>query len=182
MEFNIKSWQIVVGLLVALVVFAIASTISINNTAIGYDETIQNAKSGIDVQSKREYDLVTKLVQVVEANSQYEKETLLAVTQARASLKTGNVSSAALAINAVAEQYPELKANSSYTQLMTELATSENLKTQYRNTYNDSVQNYDQFVRRFPNGAVLRWVGYEAVKYGYLTFEDTNLPDQLFKP
>lgn len=177
---EIKGWYIGVGVVVAAVVMFVASIISANNTAIGYDEAIKSAKSGIQVQEKREYDLVTKLVQVVEADSRYEKETLLAVVQARAALKSGNVAQAVTAISVVAEQYPALKATESYTQLMTELAVSENLKTQYRTAYNDTVQEYNRFVRRFPNKTFLDWSGYDVQSYDYLEFTETQLPAELF--
>lgn len=177
-----KTVYIVVGAIVAVLLLIWVSVVSTSNTAIGYEEAIKNAKSGIQVQEKRQYDLVTKLVQVVEANSKFESSTQLAVVQARSSLKSGNVASAALAINAVAEQYPDLKANAAYIQLMTELSVSENLKAQFRTAYNDNVQEYNRFVRRFPNSTFLSWMGYEVISYQYLEFEETDLPAQLFQP
>lgn len=176
-----KTVYIVSGIVAAVILVFAAAVFSTNNTAIGYEESIKNARSGIQVQEKREYDLITKLVQVVEANSKFESVTQVAVTQARASLKSGNVSQAALAITAVAEQYPDLKANAAYTQLMTELSVSENLKAQFRATYNDNVTEYNRFVRRFPNAAFLSWMGYEVQSFEYLEFTETDLPAQLFK-
>lgn len=171
---------IVVAVISAVVLLSGCFVISTNNTAIGYEESIKTAQSGIQVQEKREYDLITKLVQVVQANSKYESTTLEKIVEARSAAQKGNVGQAMTAINVVAEQYPDLKANSTYTQLMTELSVSENLKTQYRNTYNDTVQDYTQYTRRFPNTLFLSWMGYTVVKYEHLEFQETQLPDQLF--
>ncbi len=95
-------------------------------------------------------------------------------------MKYGNVAEAVTAINVVAEAYPQLGANASYVQLMTELSISENLKAQYRVAYNDNVQGYSRFVRRFPTSMLLGIMGYEVQDYNYLEFDNTELPTQLF--
>lgn len=171
---------IVIGICVAVVLFFVGLMVSANNKAIGYEEAIKNAQSGIEVQEKRQYDLITKLVQVVEANSNFEANTQLAIVEARSALKSGNVDEAITAINIVAEAYPQLGANATYVQLMTELSISENLKAQYRVAYNDNVQGYSRFVRRFPASMFLGLMGYEVQDYNYLEFDNTDLPDQLF--
>jgi LemA protein len=171
---------IVVGICVAVVLFFVGLLVSANNKAIGYEESIKNSLSGIEVQEKRQYDLVTKLVQVVEANSNFEASTQLAIVSARSSLKSGDIAGATMAINVVAEAYPQLGANASYVQLMTELSISENLKAQYRVAYNDNVQGYSRFVRRFPTSMFLSIMGYEVQDYNYLDFDNTELPEELF--
>lgn len=181
MDFNLKGWHVVVAIITAMVLFFIVSFVSTQNTAIGYDEDIQDAHSGVQIQEQRQYDLITKLVQVVEANSKYESQTQLAIVTARQQLNTGDINGATLTINAVAEAYPELKANESYTQLMTELSISENLKAEYRKTYNTKVKDYRKFVKRWPASMFLDAAGYEVQDYQYLDFEETELPDQLFK-
>lgn len=175
-----KTRYIVLGVITALVLLFIGSILSTKNTAIGYEETINSAKSGIQVQEQREYDLITKLMQVVEATGKFEGETQLGIAKARTALKNGDVASAQLAINAVAEQYPQLRTTEAYTQLMTELSVSENLKAQYRSTYNDTILEYRRFVRRTPNDMILGWVGYKVIEFDYLQFNETALPNQLF--
>lgn len=172
--------NIVIGICVAVVLLFGGLMVSANNKAIGYEESIKNSLSGIQVQEKRQYDLVTKLVQVVEANSNFEANTQLKIVEARSSLKSGNIAGATMAINVVAEAYPQLGANASYIQLMTELSISENLKSQYRISYNDNVQGYSRFVRRFPASMFLGIMGYQVQEYSYLEFDNTDLPDQLF--
>lgn len=175
-----KTIYIVLGVVAALVLLFVGGILSTKNTAIGYEETINSAKSGIQVQEQREYDLITKLVQVVEATGKFEGGTQLGIAKARTALKSGDVASAQLAINAVAEQYPQLRTTEAYTQLMTELSVSENLKAQYRSTYNDTILEYRRFVRRTPNDLLLRWVGYDVIEFKYLEFNEATLPDQLF--
>lgn len=150
------------------------------NTAIGYEETINNDKSALQVQAQRRFDVLSKLVNVVQANSQYEKTVQTAITQMRAALKAGDTNTAQMILNATAEAYPELKANAAYIQLMTEISTTENMIKEYRDTYNNDVQNYHQFTRRFPANFVLGLTGYKVIDYQYLTFTDNNLPNNLF--
>lgn len=80
------------------------------------------------------------LVDAVKSYQNYEGDTLTKITQARTAAASGKVEQAQVALNAVAEQYPELKANENYKQLMTELALTENQIAQYRNNYNQQVR------------------------------------------
>lgn len=175
-----KTIYIVIGILGSLVLAFIAGMTITYNTAVGYEETISESRSNTFIQEKREVDVITKMAQVVQADSRFEASAQLAVVQARNSAKAGNITSAVTAINAVAEQYPDLKSNAAYTQLMTELSVSENLKAQYRVTQNDAVIDYKKFVRRFPASFFLTVINYKVVDFDYLQFEDTQLPDQLF--
>lgn len=178
-----KTIYIVLGILAGMILTVAATFIGVQNTAIGYEETISETRSAITIQEKRQVDLIEKLVQVVQANSKFEASTQLAVVQARSAAKAGDVESAMNAINVVAEQYPDLKSNASYTQLMTELSVSENLKAQSRLVYNDSVVEYNRFVRRFPSPQIFGLTGYKILKTEYLEFDEgTELPDQLFQP
>jgi LemA protein len=161
------------------------SVISVQNTAIGYEQNIEQSKSGIQVQLKRQHDLILQLVQVVEQASRYEsgtQENIAKLRTAANNVQNGQIAESQALINAVAEAYPQLQANATYVQLMTEMSVSENLVTSYRNTYNDDVKNYQRLVRRFPARMFLSLSGYEVKDYQYLTFSDadTTLPDSLF--
>jgi len=175
-----KTYQIVLLILAGFLLFGGCSVISTNNTVIGLEENIEQSHSEIQVQEKREYDLITKLVQVVEEATKYEKNTLVDIVNARKAVTNNDVKSALTSINVIAEQYPNLKANDTYVQLMTELSVSENLKTQYRLSYNEFIKQYKQYVKRFPNNIILSILGYENQNYQYLEFEETNLPVKLF--
>jgi len=165
----------------AVVAVLCASIIFTNNTAIGYEQNIQESKSGIEIQQKRQHDLIPRLVDVVEHAAKYEQSTQTEIAKLRTSGQTANVESALAVIHAVAEAYPQLQANQDYLQLMTEMSLSENLIAQYRATYNSDVKSYKTFVRRFPNRLFLNISGYEIQSYEYLEFKDVELPSELFK-
>ena len=115
------------------------------------------------------------------AYQEYEGETLLAITEARASAQAGDADGAMTVLNAVSEQYPELKANENYQQLMTELAMTENSIAQYRNNYNEQVKAYNKFVRQFPNSIILGIMGYETIETQYTEYDaPEDAPTDLF--
>ena len=80
-----------------------------------------------------------------------------------------------------AEQYPELKANENYKQLMTELALTENQIAQYRNNYNQQVRAYNKLVRSFPTGFLLRVMNYQTIDTTYTDYDaPEDAPQNLF--
>lgn len=177
---EIQTKHIILGIVGAIVLLFIASIISANNTAIGYEQNIEQSISGIQVQQQRQKSLILQLVQVVEQASQFESTTQTQIAELRTAASSGNVEQAQLLINAVAEAYPVLQANQTYVNLMNEMSVSENLVASYRNTYNTDVRNYNRFVRRFPTRSFLGMAGYDIQNYQYLEFSDTELPENLF--
>lgn len=165
----------------AFVLFLILSVISASNTAIGYEQNIEQSLSGIEVQQQRQYTLILQLVQVVEQASQFESDTQTRIAELRTAASTGNVEQAQVLIQAVAEAYPTLQANQTYVNLMNEMSISENLVAKYRDTYNSDVRNYLRFVKRFPTRLFLDVMGYDVQDYQYLQFENNDLPADLFK-
>lgn len=101
--------------------------------------------SDIKVQEKRRINLLPNLVDCVKQYDKHEAETLQAIVDGRGS--TGDIENVTTAITAVAEAYPELKSNENYKQLMTELATTENMIAQYRESYNKQVGTYNRYVK-----------------------------------
>jgi len=154
--------------------------LSAYNRAVAFEEGIFNASSAIEVQQQRKFDLITKLVDVVEANSQYESSTLKSVTEMRRALESGDVAQAQVLLNAVAEQYPQLKATEGYTQLMTELSVTENLISEHRKSFNNSVQTYHRLVRNPITRLFLGITGYGIIEFQYLDFQNNELPTELF--
>ena len=151
------------------------------NKAIGLEEQIGTAKSNIQVQEKRRADLIPNLVDCVKQYDKHEYETLMAVIEARGANGDDVASEVQLAINAVAEQYPELKSNENYKQLMTELAVTENLIAEYRSNYNAQVKNYRRYVKSFPARMFLGMTGYDVVEFDYLEYDvSPDAPTNLF--
>ena len=106
-----KSSLIVAGIVLAAIALAVVMVAGINNRAISLEEQISGAEAQISVAEKRRVDLIYNLVDTVTAYQEYEGETMLAITEARAAAQAGNADEAMTVLNAVSEQYPELKAN-----------------------------------------------------------------------
>lgn len=178
------NWKIVglgVGILAALVLFVAMWFISVNNNTVVLEEQIMESDSAIEVQEKRREDLIVNLVDCVINYTEYEQSTMEKVIAARQSAQNGSIEDAKTAIYAVAEQYPDLKAQQNYDNLMKELATTENLIAEYRNNYNQQIKAYNKYVRRFPNSLMLNLMGYEKLDFEYAQYEASqDSPKNLF--
>jgi LemA protein len=165
-------WIIVVGILVLVVVFFI----SIYNRLVSGRNAYKNAFAQIDVQLTRRHDLIPNLVETAKGYMKHERETLEAVITARnlavSGLKSAaanpgdpsavqqlagaeNALSGALGrLFALAEAYPDLKANQNMMQLSEELTSTENKVSFARQAFNDAVMNYNNTREMFPNSIV----------------------------
>ena len=134
------------------------------NRLITLRNRVDNAWAQIDVQLKRRYDLIPNLVETVKGYMTHERDTLTEVTKYRAQLVTGSVADKAQANNmlsqtlksifAVAENYPDLKANENFKMLQDELAGTEDKISYIRTAYNDSVLEYKTAKEKFPTNII----------------------------
>lgn len=171
---------IILAIVVSVIVALSFGLQGVQNKAISYEERIKEAQSEIKVQEKRRADLIPNLVDCVKAYDKHEYETLMDIIKARG-MSDNASNEIQLAVNAVAEAYPELKSSENYRQLMTELAATENLIANYRSNYNSVARNYNQYVRKFPNKQILGLVGYEIQNYDYLNYNvSEDAPTNLF--
>ncbi len=149
-------------ILLGVVVFGV---IAIYNRLIALRNRIDNAWAQIDVQLKRRYDLIPNLIETVKGYAAHEKEVFEKVTKARAqAIQAGNVEEQAKAENmltqtlkslfAVAEAYPELKANQNFMMLQEELAGTEGKIAYARQFYNDTVMRFHTVIQSFPSNIV----------------------------
>lgn len=176
-----KTTWIILGIILAVILLFVCIFAGTNNKAVFLEEQINGAQANINVAEKRRVDLVYNLVDAVQAYQDYEGKTLEAITEARTSADSGNIEEAKLSINAVAEAYPELKANENYQQLMNELAMTENQIAQYRSNYNEQVRAYNKMIRSFPNNIILSILGYEKVEVVYTDYDaPVDTPQKLF--
>lgn len=154
----------------AVVAFAF---IAIYNGLVQKRIACDTAWAQITVQLKRRHDLVPNLVETVKGYASHEKETLERVVNARnAAVRAGNPNEQVAAENqlsgalrqlfAVAEAYPDLKANQNFLQLQTELATTENMIAGVRQTYNDMVKIYNTAIQQIPANMVASFGGFTA--------------------
>jgi LemA protein len=164
------------GCLLLLVIVVAIFAVSVYNGLVRARNAYKNAFAQIDVQLKRRHDLIPNLVETAKAYLKHERETLEAVTQARTSAVTAQAAAAANPgdpaamqnlggaenvltqalgrLFAVAEAYPDLKANQNMMQLSEELTSTENRVAFARQAYNDSVMTYNNKREVFPSSVV----------------------------
>ena len=182
MNKNIKIIFIIVGIVLSVIIFNVLLFAGTSNKAIVYEEQIKESKSAIKIQKKRRVDLITNLVDTVKSYNNYEQETITKIIDARNKAINGNIKEVKSVINAVAEQYPNLKSNENYKQIMTEMSVTENLIAEYRNNYNYQVKEYTKYIKRFPTNIILSILGYDKKEYSYLDYEvSENAPTNLWK-
>jgi LemA protein len=152
-----------IGIIVLIIVVALLLLITFRyyNRFVVLANRIDNSLSQINVQLKRRADLIPNLVKTVQGFAKHEKEAIKAVTDARKALvgakgvenkvKANNqLESALKTIFAIAEGYPDLKANQNFLELQKELAATEDKVAYSRQFYNDSILVYNNMVQKFP--------------------------------
>ncbi len=153
--------KVAVFVLLGIVVVLGLYLVVLYNGLVKLRNRIENAWAQIDVQLRRRYDLIPNLVETVKAYATHERDTLEAVTRARAAaIEAGSVGEQAQAENmvtsalkslfAVSEAYPDLKANQSFLQLQEELSGTEGRISYARQFYNDTVFRYNTKIQSFP--------------------------------
>ncbi|MBE6701313.1 MAG: LemA family protein [Ruminococcaceae bacterium] len=172
------------GIIIALVIIALIVIwfVSVQRKLVSMDENVNNAMSQIGVQLSSRWDALTALLDITKGYAEHEYKTISDTVKMRRSI-TGTSSAAdakaqdniiteALGrIMAVAESYPDLKANENYNKLMDSTNQYENMVRQSRLIYNDSVTKLNREIRMFPTSLVAGMLGFS--KRDYLE-EDTN--------
>jgi len=163
-------WLILI-VIVVLVLYVVLTY----NRLVTLRNRVKNAWAQIDVQLKRRYDLIPNLMETVKGYMKHERETLTEVTKYRAQLVSGSVEEKAKANNmltqalkslfAVAENYPNLKANENFKMLQEELAGTENKIAYIRTAYNDSVLEMNTACDTFPTNVIAGMFGFKHEAY-----------------
>lgn len=162
--------------LIAFVAFAVFWGIGIYNTFVRLKALLKEAWSGIDVQLKRRYDLIPNLVETVKGYQIHEKTTLENIAKYRsAAMHATGVEEKAMAeagltqtlktLFAVAENYPELKANENFLRLQKQLSKIEDEIQLARRYYNGTVRNYNVKVQTFPSNIVAAFAGFHEAPF-----------------
>ncbi|CDK30127.1 Uncharacterized conserved protein [Candidatus Babela massiliensis] len=178
-KIKVKKMNIIVYLLGALALASIWLMFKYNKL-VHLKALLDEAWSGIDVQLKRRSDLIPNLVETVKGYSTHEKSVFENVAKFRsAAINSRNIeekinaeaglSRALRSLFAVAESYPELKANQNFLSLQGELSSIENELQLARRYYNGTARNYNTVVRKFPDNIVASLTGFKVAPYFEVT-------------
>ena len=161
---------------ILLALLAIAATGCGYNTMVTMKEAVDSAWAQVQNQLQRRNDLIPNLVEVTKGYATHEKEVFEAVANARSRLlaagsrdeqidAANQVSGALGRLLAIAEQYPQLKANEQFNRLSDELAGTENRIAVERKRYNDAVQAYNTYIKQLPHNFYAAMFGFKEQKY-----------------
>lgn len=170
-----KKWLIPVGIIVVVIVIIGFWAVGIQNNALTKNQGVAKSWGDVNTSYQRRNDLIGNLVKTVEGAANFEKGTLTAVTEARAKATSvqidpsnitpeqlaefnkaqSGVSSALSRLLVSVENYPTLKTNENFLKLQDELASTENTIQTARVRFNEKVEEYNNYVLRFPNSLFL---------------------------
>jgi len=165
-----------IWILIAVVAIVAIMSVSYYNRFIVLGNRIDNSLSQIDVQLKRRADLIPNLINTVKGYAKHEKDVMNAVNEARkalvgakgieAKVRADGILEGALGkLFAIAENYPDLKANQNFLELQRELTTTEDKVAYSRQFYNDSILSYNNLCERFPANIFAGIYGKKVRKY-----------------
>lgn len=178
---------IVVGLLIVLAGYVI----SIYNKLVNARNKVENQFSQVDIQLKRRTDLIPNLVETVKGYAKHEEETFTSVIEARnKAVNAGSVNEKIEANNelsgalnklfALAESYPELKANENFLSLQNDLKDTEDKITYARQFYNDSAMNFNNLVEMFPSNIIAGMFSFKKFEYFKIEEKEKEAPKVKF--
>ena len=162
--------------ILGIVVIAVLWLIAVFNSLIRLRNQTDEAWADIDVQLKRRYDLIPNLIETVKGYAKHERELFEKVTQARGAAMgaqsvadKGNaenmLSSTLKSLFAVAENYPDLKANQNFAKLQDELSDTENKVQAARRFYNGNVRDFNTKIQVFPNNMIAGSMGFKPYEF-----------------
>ena len=163
---------IILILIAAVVISIIVMSNNLNKALVKIDE----ADSGIDVALTKRYDVLTKMMDSVKGYMKHEKDTLEDIVKARNSFQNADsiegevnadsqLTKAVTKLFALAEAYPELKANENFNQLQDELSETEDKVATARQFYSDSVLMYNNKIQMFPSSIVAGIFGFKEADF-----------------
>lgn len=178
-----KKWLVpvlIIGTIVLGIYFLFAGKY---NSAVDKQEQARKAWADVESSYQRRTDLIPSLVNTVRGAADFERSTLTDVIEARSQATSVNVdaenmteaqmqqfqqaqsqvSSALSRLLVTVERYPELRATQNFQQLQSQLEGTENRINVARNRYNESVTDYNQFIRRFPNNVIVGMYGFDRM-------------------
>ena len=190
----------IILVLVVAVVLILAAFIKPYNNMVQKDEVCSQAWSNVENVYQRRADLIPNLVKTVQGAAQYEKSTLEAVINARAKATSVQVdpsnlteeniakfqaaqdqlSSALSRLLVTIEKYPDLKANQNFLELQAQLEGTENRIAVERNKFNETVNDYNSYIRKFPNNIIAGLFNFDKKGYFKAAAGAENAPEVEF--
>ena len=163
-------WPVIIVLVVLVLIIGIFVA-SNYNSLVSLRNRVKDQKSQIDIQLKRRFDLIPNLLECVKGYMKHEKDTLEDIVKARNSFEKASdvegevkadteLTKAVTKLFALAEAYPELKANENFNQLQDELSETEDKVASARQFYSDSVLMYNNKIQMFPSNIVAKLFGF----------------------
>ena len=188
-----KQFLIALGVIVAILALGGCWAISQHNALVAFDEEVNEAWSNIDADLQRRNDLIPNLVSTVKGYAAHEETVFTNIADARSKLAGAStlaekaeadaaLSSSLSRLLAIAENYPELKANENFVRLQDELAGTENRIKVARKKYNEKVKDYNKRIRQFPGSIFAGFMGLKDRQYfeppqGHETVEKAKTVD-----
>ncbi len=167
------SKALIVIVVLALIAFvAFGQYVSVRNTLVTKNEAVKSSWSQVDIVLQRRADLIPNLVETVKGYAQQEQTVFGDIAKARSALLSAGTPSDKIAANqqldgaigrllVIVENYPQLKSNENFLRLQDELAGTENRIAVERKRYNDTLQDYNTYIRKFPNNIFAGWSGFK---------------------
>ena len=177
--------------IVLIIIFLVVTVIHLYNNLVNLRNRVKNSYSQIEVQLKRRNDLIPNLVETVKGYAAHEKEVFENVTQARSNIMNATnidetsaandqLTGALKSLFAVAENYPELKANSNFQQLQSELTETEDKISYARQFYNDVVLKYNNACEQFPSSLFAKMFNFHEAEFFQAPESETAVPEVKF--
>ena len=183
--------SIILIILIVIIIAIILAIIGLYNGLVTARNKVKNAWAQIDVQLNRRADLIPNLVETVKGYAGHEKTVFEDVTAARAGLMNANgvkeineannqLTNTLKTLFAVAEDYPELKANENFKELQAQLAQTEDKIAYSRQFYNDSVLMYNNKCQTFPSNIIANSFGFKEADFFEAAGEARSVPKVEF--
>ena len=183
--------NIILIVIIVIIIIIIGIIIHMYNKLVGLRNRVKNSYAQIDVQLKRRNDLIPNLVETVKGYASHEKGVLEEVTKARTGVMNAStieetsaadnqLTGALKTLFAVAENYPELKANSNFQQLQSELTNTEDKIAYSRQFYNDVVLKYNNACQQFPSNILAGMFGFNEEEFYQAPVSETAVPEVKF--
>ena len=162
----------IISIVAVIAIVLVGWYVGTYNSIIGLEQTVEEKTSAIKTQLERRADLIPNLVNTVKGYASHEQKIINTITDARAAVSGANsikelsaandkLSSALNGLNVIVENYPDLKADTTFVGLMDELAGTENRIVTARNDYNTAVKDYNTKITTIPSSIVAGMMGRE---------------------